>query len=84
MMRKPEPEFVRHFVLQLLDAGGKKLDNAAALGADHVVVMLVVEMMLVIGLVVTEPHLAGESGLRQELQGAINRGVPDGRVFAMD
>jgi hypothetical protein len=66
MMRKPESEFVRHFVLHLLDVWGKELDHAAALRADHVIVMLVIEMMFVVGFVVAKPHFAGEPGFRKQ------------------
>ena len=66
MMRKPEPEFVRHFVLELFDVGGEEFDDATAVDADHVVVMFVVEMMLVVGLVITEAHLTCESGFGEE------------------
>ena len=84
MMRKPESEFVRHFVLELLDVGGKELDDAAALSADHVIVMLVIEMVLVVRLVVAKPHLAGEPCFSQEFQRPVDGRVAYGRVLAVD
>jgi hypothetical protein len=84
MMRRLKAEFVRHFVLHLLDLRREKFDHLAALRADHVVVMLVIVMMLVIGLVVTESYLTRESGFGQKLQRAVNGGMPYGRVFLLD
>src|SRR4051794_5618033 len=77
-------EVVRHLVLQRLDIRREKLDHLAAFGADHVVVMLVIVMMLVIGLVVAKTHFAGEPGLCQELKCSINGCVADGRVLLAD
>ena len=57
-MRGLKPKFVRHLVLQIFDLLRKELKDLAALRADHMIVVLVIIMMLVIRLVIAEPHFA--------------------------
>ena len=66
-----------HRILQGFEFGGIEFDNLVALGADHVVVMLVFVIVFVVRDAVAEAHLARESGVGQKLQGAIDGGVPD-------
>ena len=77
-------EVACHLVLQLLDGGRKELDDLAALGADHVVMVLVIIMMLVIGLVVAKSYLASEASLCQKFEGAVNGGQAHRRVQLVD
>ena len=57
-----ETEVVRHLVLKLLNVRRKEFNDAPALGADHVIVVFVIIVVLVICLVVPESDLAGEAG----------------------
>ena len=82
-MRRTKPEAARHFVLKGFDIRRKELDDRPALGAYHVVVMLVVVMVLVIRLVVAKTDFPRKAGLGQELQGAIDGRQPDRRVFSL-
>ena len=84
MMRRPKAEFVCHLVLQILDLRRKKLQDLTAFRTDHMIVMLVFEMMLVLGLVIAEPYLACQPCLSKKLQRAVNGRVPDRRVLAMN
>ncbi len=84
VMRRAKAEFLSHLVLQHLDLCREKFDHAAAFGADHVVVMLVIIMMLVIGLVITEPDLTREPSLGQQTQRAIDRRKAHRGVFFLD
>jgi hypothetical protein len=58
MVRRLKVERRSHFVLELFDLHRNKLDNAAALGTDHVVVMVMIVMMLKVRFVIAEPDLA--------------------------
>ena len=62
MMRKLEAKFVRHLLLKGLYLFGNELDDLAALRTDHMIVMLVFEMVFVVSLVVAEANFASESG----------------------
>jgi hypothetical protein len=66
-MCRSETKVVRHLVLQGFDLRGKELDNLAALGTDHMIVMGVIIMMLVICLVVPKSYLTGKAGLGEQL-----------------
>src|SRR5687768_9171598 len=81
MLRDLEVVFRGHFVLQRFEFGGEKLDDLAALRTDHVIVMLMFVVVLVVRTSVAEAHLARESGVGEDFQGAINGCLPDGRVF---
>src|SRR5205809_1110150 len=81
MMRRTEPKFVRHLVLQRLDVRREELDHPTTFSADHMVVMLVVVVVLVIGLVVAETHFACERSLGEKLERAIHGRMSDGGVF---
>ena len=83
MMRRPEPEFVRHLVLEILDLGRKELQNFPALRADHMIVVFVFEVVLVLRFVIAKAHLPGQTRFRQQLQRAVNRRMTDGRIFAV-
>ncbi len=58
-MRKSEPEFVRHLLLQRFDFRRYEFDHASTLRANHVIVVFVIEMVFVIGLVIAKTHLTG-------------------------
>lgn len=81
VMRRVKAEFVGHFILHRFDRLRKELDHLSALGADHMVVMIVIVMVFVICLVVAEPNLPGQPGFGQELQRPVNGRVADGRVL---
>ena len=63
MMRRTETEFVRHFVLEVFDVLGEELDNLSTLRADHMVVVIMFEMVFVVCLVIAKAYLARQSGL---------------------
>ncbi len=84
MMRCPKPEFVRHLVLQGLDIGREEFNDLAALRADHVVVMLVIVVMFVVGLIVAEPNLAGESRLGKKLERSIHGCMADRGILLLN
>src|SRR5687768_7745449 len=77
MMRRTEFELLGHFVLQIFYCCREELDHLSTFRADHVIVMLMIVVMLVVGLVIAEPNLAGETGLGQKLQRSINSSMPD-------
>ncbi len=83
-MSWPETEFGCHLILQILDLGGKKLDDRSAFGADHVVVMFVIVMMLVVCPVVTETNFSCKSRLGQKLQRPVYRCKTDAPVLSMN
>ena len=79
-MCRPKTEVACHLVLQRLYLGREEFDDFAAFGADHVIVMLVVVMMLVVGLVVAESHLTRKAGFGQKFERAVNGRVADRRI----
>jgi hypothetical protein len=81
MLRDLEIVFRGHFVLQRFKLGGEKLNDLAALRTYHMIVMLMFVVVLVVRASVAEAHFARESGVRQNFEGAINRRLPDRRVF---
>src|SRR6185369_11835212 len=81
VMRRTESEFVRHLILQIFDVGRKEFDDLPALGADHMIVMLMIEVMLVISLVVSETNFAGESRLCEKFQSSVDGCMTDRFVF---
>ena len=80
-MRRTEPEFVRHLILQVFDVGRKELNDLPAFGADHVIVVLVIEMMLVVGLVVSEANFAGQARFREKFERPVDSGMTDRLIF---
>src|SRR5947209_448870 len=84
VLRRLEPVPGDDCVLNGLQLGGVEFDCSAALGADHVVVVRVFVVVLVARAPVAEAHLAGESRLDQELEGTIDGGVADVRLFRLD
>src|SRR5690606_310290 len=80
-----KPVLARHGLLQALDAVVFELFDAAALGANQVVVVLVdVSDVFVTGMPVAEVPFACETAVFQKLQGAVNRSVPDRLVALFD
>ena len=62
-MGRLKSKVVRHLVLQGFDLSGVKFDDPTAVGADHMIVMLVIEVVLVICLIVAESNFASETRL---------------------
>ena len=83
MMRGPKAKFVRHLILKVFDVLRKKLDNLAALGADHMIVMSMVVVVLIIRLVIAEPNFPCEPGFGKKLKRPIDRRMANGGVFSM-
>src|ERR1700730_12623838 len=75
--------FAADVLLQVIHLLREKLDRAAALGADHVVMAATVILMLVAGNAVVESDLAGESAFGQQLQSAVDRGISDALIFLL-
>ncbi len=75
-----EPMFCRHRVLNRFQLRRKELDDPAALGTDHVVVVLVFVIVFVVSDAVAKTNFAREPGFGQEFQRAIDCGLPDARV----
>jgi len=71
-------------LLALLYRGVHELDGAAASGADEMVMMLVPEGVLKIGAAASQPDLAGQPALGEELQGPMYGGDSDLRVLLPD
>ena len=71
-------------VLYGLKLCGVELDCLAALGADQMIVMRVLVVVLVARATVAEANLAGESRLDQKLERAIDGRVAYAWVFIFD
>ena len=84
VMGRQKIEVVRHLILQGFDFRRIELNDLAARGTDHVVMMLVIVMMLVVSFVVAEPDLTRESGIRQKLKRSINGGMANRRILALN
>jgi hypothetical protein len=83
MMRRFEPKGACHFILKDLDLLRKEFDDLATLGTDHVIVVVVVEMMFVISAIVAETDLSCQTGLHQQLQRTVDgRQADTGVLFA--
>ena len=76
-----EIKVVRHLILKRLDLRRKELDDLTAFGADHVVMVLMFEVMLVVGFVVAKADLTGEASLGKEVQSAVESRLYDCRVL---
>jgi hypothetical protein len=73
-----------YLLLNAFDFGGKKLHRAAALGADHVMMIAPLVLVFVTRDAVVERHLAGQPTLGQQLQSAIHGGEPDALILFLD
>lgn len=71
---------VGDFFLEFFDEGVVELDDLAAFGADHVIVVAVHVAVLVALLPVAEIELAGEPALRQQRQRPVHGREPDARL----
>jgi hypothetical protein len=70
-------------VLQRLQLSRKEFNYSATLRTDHVIVVLVLVVVLVVSDAVAKADLARESGLSQQFERAINRGLPDAWIFLL-
>jgi hypothetical protein len=73
--------FASDFALNAFDVGGEEFDRTAALGADHVMVVAAVVLMLVARDAVVEGDFARQPAFSQQLQCAIYSGKADALVF---
>jgi hypothetical protein len=64
-------------LLQLLDARIFEFQDGAAAGTDEVIVMLVVAGALIARLSIAEMALFGKTAFGEELQGAVDRRIPE-------
>ena len=69
------------FLLQFADLGREEFDRATALGADHVMVIAAVVLVLIPRHTVMKCDLTGQTALGQQLQGPIHGGEADPGVF---
>ena len=83
VMRRQKSELARRCVLKRLNFRREKFDDRAAIGANQMVVMLVIIMMLVISFVVTETDFARKPGFGQEFERAVNRCMSDRRILLL-
>jgi len=81
MLRDLKPVLGGHRVLDGFEFGGEELDYLAALGTDHVIVVLVFVVVLVVRAPVTEPNLACESSFSQEFERAVDGSLPDSGIL---
>ena len=73
--------FASDFLLELSHFLRKEFHGTAATGADHVMVAAAIVLMLVARDTVVEGDFGGESALGEKLQGTVDRGVTDTRIF---
>ena len=71
-------------ILQRFELGGKEFNDATTFGTNHVIVMLMLVIMFVMGEPIPEAHFAGQSGFREQLQGAIDSCLTDAGVYFLD
>jgi hypothetical protein len=76
--------FCGHRILYGLEFGRKEFDDLAALGTDHMIVMLVFVVMLVMSSTISKTHFSRQPSVRQEFQGAIDGGLAHSRIFLLD
>jgi len=81
MLRQLKSMLRRHCILNRLELRRIEFDDFAALGTDHVVVMLMLVVVLVMRAAIAKPHLTSQAGFRQYAQGPINRRLTDSGVF---
>jgi len=72
------------FLFDLSDFLGEKLDRRTAFGADHVVMIAAVVLMLVAGDAVVEGDLAGQSASGEKFQSSVDGGETDARIGLLD
>ncbi len=84
MMRRMKMILSGDFVLFSLDDLTVKLDQETALGADKMVVMLVIEIVLVTFTAVAEALLTSQPAFVQELERTIDGGEPDAGILSFD
>ena len=83
VLRNFKPVLCGHRILQRFEFRREKLDDLAALGTDHVIVMLMFVIMFVVRTSIAEAHFTGESGFSQNLERAIDGSLADGGVFLL-
>jgi hypothetical protein len=71
-------------LLKLLDARLRKLRDLGTLNANEVIVVADAVGQLIASEPIAEPAFAGDPAFREKLEGAIDRGVPDARLFRAD
>ncbi len=79
-----EFEFAGNFVLFVFDDFAVKLDQRATLGADQMVVMLVIVAVFVARVAVGKSFLARQPTFGQEFERTINGREADSGVFGFD
>src|ERR1039458_8726752 len=73
-----------NFLLNALNLAREELHRAAALGADHVMVIAAIVLVFVTSDAVIEGDFAGQPALGQQLQRAIDGGKSDALVVFLD
>ncbi len=84
MIRQLETVLLCNALLQLFNYRVDHFHGFSAAPADEVIVMRMVIVMLISQHAVAEIHFAREPGFGQQLQIAINGGLPDGRIALFD
>ena len=73
-----------NLVLQLFDGLVLELDDRVAAGTDQMIMVFAGQDMLVARLSVVQQNLAGQTGLYKQLEGAVDRGLPDPGIAGLD
>jgi hypothetical protein len=73
-----------HCVLYGLKFGRVKLNNLAALRTNHMIVMLMLVIVFVVRAAVTKADFAGQSGLAQQFESAIDGRLSNSGIFFLD
>ena len=84
VLRDFEAMLSGHGVLECFQFSRKELDDPAALGADHVIVMLMFVVVFVVRAAIAKANFARQTCFRQELQRAIDGGLTDAGIFLFD
>jgi hypothetical protein len=84
MTRWLKVELSCDFILLVFDNFAVKLDQLTALGADQMVVMLMIVIMLVSFAAVAQPLFARQPAFVQQFERSIDGGKADARVFGLD
>lgn len=72
-----------HLILNCFEFCREELNDLAALGTDHVIVMLMFVMVFIVRATVAKAHFARESGFSQNLERAIDSSLADRWVFLL-
>jgi len=80
MLRDFELMLRCHCVLNRFEFSREEFDDLSATGADHMVMVLMLVVMLVMRAAVTEADFSGETGIRQKFQRSIDGGLADIRI----